>query len=251
MVTSMTVFSPWASAEELPLAVDGAPSSDPIQIRNIVGLEPVKANVNTTPYGSVRGESFNGTSVGKRNIVLTLGLNPDWADYTFSSLRQILYGYFMPEQEVTLRFYQSSGVTVDITGVVESLAPNAWTKDPEAQISVICPEPDFVAVTSSSISGTVSDETTDIEIINGGNVSSGFTLKVESSVTTPSYTGLITILNKSPFPETLGIVTTVDAGDFLHVSTIKGQKAVHSITTGGVITNLLRTLTYFKRFGAL
>ncbi len=83
----------------------GGLNTDALQIRNIEGLGPVKASVNTSPFGSVDGESYTGSNVGKRNIVMTLGLNPNWRDQSMASLRQLLYAYFMPKQFVKLRFF--------------------------------------------------------------------------------------------------------------------------------------------------
>ena len=53
-------------------------SDDPIHIRDITGLGPVKAEIATTPFATSDGELFQGSTVGKRNIVMTLGFNPDW-----------------------------------------------------------------------------------------------------------------------------------------------------------------------------
>src|SRR5664279_2906619 len=79
------------TVDPIVLADPGSVETDPIQILKVDGLGPVKAAVTTTPFGDFDGESLPAASVGKRNIVLTFGLNPDWADQTFESLRAILY----------------------------------------------------------------------------------------------------------------------------------------------------------------
>ena len=81
----------------LPLLEDGDAGSDPIQVIGIDGLGPVKAAITTAPFGAFDGEAYVGASVGKRNIVLTIGLHPDWAIQTIEELRQLLYNYFMSE----------------------------------------------------------------------------------------------------------------------------------------------------------
>ncbi len=105
MLTKVEVFGPVPLI--LPLG-EGETNTDPIQIRDVQGLGPVKANVNTSPFGSFDGEAYTGSSVGKRNIVLTLGLNPNWKDQSITSLRQLLYTYFMPKRAVTLRFFSDT-----------------------------------------------------------------------------------------------------------------------------------------------
>jgi hypothetical protein len=76
--------------------------------------------------------------------VLTLGLNPNWVDQTVASLRRVLYRYLMPEAWTKLRFFSDDMPTVDIEGYVESFDPNMFTQDPEIQVSIICPKPDFI-----------------------------------------------------------------------------------------------------------
>jgi hypothetical protein len=243
VLTKMEVYSPQASATELPLLGSG-PSTDPIQIRQITGLGPVKASVNTSPYGSIDGESYIGSSVGKRNIVLTLGLNPDWINQSMSSLREQLYAYFMSKQMVTLRFFSDTIPTCEIIGYVESFEPNIFSKDPEIQISIICPMPDFIAVDIITVTGVVGDGTTDTDITYVGTVPTGFVLEVVSSVANTAYTGSLLIVNKTPFPQILNIQATIDSTKFFKLSTIRGQKYVQNIVIiDGVITNLLNQIS--------
>ena len=72
MLTEVKAYSSWRSAPTLPLSDSGRAETDLIQIRNIDGLDPVKASVNTSPFGSVDGASYVGSSVESRNIVLTI-----------------------------------------------------------------------------------------------------------------------------------------------------------------------------------
>ena len=63
MLTEVKAYSSWRSAPTLPLDDNGRAETDLIQIRNIDGLDPVKASVNTSPYGSIDGASYAGSSV--------------------------------------------------------------------------------------------------------------------------------------------------------------------------------------------
>src|SRR3954454_24463935 len=123
MITRMAVLSPQPSVPELPLG-RFMPNNEVIQIRNIEGLGPVKSDISKTPYATGRGDLFQGSSTGTRNIVLTLGLNPNWATQTMTSLRQLLYRYFMPENWVSLRFVSDELPLVGIRGIVEGFEPN-------------------------------------------------------------------------------------------------------------------------------
>lgn len=280
MITKMEVFSAQPSAPELSLGGSLA-SDDPVQIRDIQGLGPVTAEIATTPFATSDGELYQGSSVGKRNIVLTLGLNPDWQDQTVSSLRQLLYAYLLPKAWVKLRFFSDYLPTVDIEGYVESLEPNIFSQDPEIQCSIICPRPDFIEPDAVIINGLVDDGTIEQVIDYIGTVPTGFELRVQASVANPAYTGSIVVLNNTVEPQTFEIdPVTVDATKYFKLSTVKNAKRAQNVdTSDGDLTNLLThvqssqwpelrfgenvisvaaeendqtwILAYFNRFGAL
>jgi len=148
----MEVISAQPGVPDLPLG-GFVPNNEAIQIRNIEGLGPVKADVATTGYATGRGEISTGSSIPKRNIVLTLGLNPNWVDQSMSSLRQLLYQYFMPESWVHLTFFFSDDFpSVYIDGIVESFDPNIFSQDPEIEISILRLKPDFSGVATIGLS---------------------------------------------------------------------------------------------------
>lgn len=283
MITKIEVFSVQPSAPELPLGGTLA-SDDPIHIRDVQGLGPVKAEIATTPFATSDGELFQGSTVGKRNIVLTLGFNPDWeGDQTVSSLRQRLYAYLLPKAWTKLRFFSDNLPVVDIEGYVESLEPNIFSQDPEIQCSVICPRPDFIDPDAVIINGTVDDGTAENVIDYIGTVPTGFELRVQRSVINPSYTGSLIITNKMP-DDSLQIFeidpVTIDTDKSFKLSTVKNAKRVGNVAViDSEFTNLLAnvltgvwpelrfgenlisveaeendqlwTLAYFNRFGGL
>lgn len=139
MLTDVQVSDSSSTSGWFSIALNG---QGPIQIRDISGLEPVKAEIISIPSNQ-DGELFQHARVGKRNIVLKLGLNPNWVDQTMSSLRRILYNHFPPKASRTLRFYSDDMPVVEIGGYVESLEPNMFSQDPEIQVSIICLKPNF------------------------------------------------------------------------------------------------------------
>lgn len=246
MLTHIEAHSPRADIDELTLSI-GNVETDTIQIRNIDGLGPVKASVNTTPFGSSDGEFSNGNIVGKRNIVMTVGLNPNWIDQSVENLRSLLYAYFIPKAGVTLRFFSDERPSCEIFGWVEGCEPIIFSKDPQVQISIICPQPDFVGVDSVIIQGEIKS---DVEVIEGfidpedateidyeGTVSTGFKLTLTPSVAVPAYTGHFIIVNKTPELVTIQFETTVDETQDVEFSSIKGQKYLRLFT--GVPVNIL------------
>jgi hypothetical protein len=195
MLTNLEVFTPGITTPPIPIVAQDV-SLDAIQIKNIDGLGPVKANISSTAYGSIDGESLDGTQTPKRNIVLTVVLNPNWASLTIESIRQILYNYFMPENTVRLRFSSTHMPTVEIAGVVESCEPNFFAKDPEYQISIICVDPYFVSIDQTVLTGVTSTiaSPTDIPITFQGSIETGFVLDISSATT---QIGEFRVVNKS------------------------------------------------------
>lgn len=278
MLTSLEVHK-GSSVLELSL-VSNEISSAPIQIRNIEGIGPVNASVNTTPYGSIDGESYSGSTVGKRNIVLTLGLNPNWVDQSVESLRQMLYAYFMPKKSITIHFFSTHLPEIIIAGYVESATPNIFSKDPEMQISIICPNPDFVSVDPTVFTGATISTPALSFIDYEGTVPTGFVLKVESSVLLPTYEDSVGISVEADTLMNFGVNRVlIDSTQYLEMSSVQGQKYIRTVDLSNVITSLMGeigdsdwphldhgmngfevttdiegldwTLTYYERFGGI
>lgn len=244
MITKVEAFSQQPDAPELPLG-GFMPSDDPVYIRGLDGIGPVKATITTTPL-SERGEAYQGSSTPKRNIVLTLGLSPDWAgNQTMASLRHILYRYFMPEQWCKLRFYSDELPRADIEGYVEGFEPNIFSEDPEIQISIICPNPDFIEPDATILKGVVDDGTIETVFEYLGTLDTGFELRVDRTIENPSYTGGLDITLTAERKDQLFRVTpvTIDTAKYFKLTTVRGRKRVQSIAeVDGAASNLLGNL---------
>lgn len=245
MITKMEVYGQRPAPV---LSLGGfMPSDDPVIIRDIDGLGPVKSDITTTPSGTSRGETYQGSSTSKRNIVLTLGLNPDWATQTVSSLRQLLYGYFMTQAWCKLRFFSDELPTTDIEGYVESFEPNMFTQDPEVQISIINPRPDFVEVDASIFRGVVDDGSDQLVVNYLGSVDTGIEVRVDRTPTNPAYSGPLTItVENSDGTQSITVdPVTIDTTQSYKMSSVQGQKRTQneSISDPGSVINLLKMKT--------
>lgn len=247
MLTNLEVYSSQATAPDLPLVLGSREGDDPIHIRDIDGLGPVKANINTRALGTQDGEFYTGSSVGKRNIVIKVGFNPDWITHTPSSLRQRLYDYFMPKQEVQLRFFRDDGPTCEIFGFVEDCVPNIFSKDPEMQISVICPAPDFVGSAASVVTGKASNAPVEVAFTALSNVSLPIVLEVTAPVGSPAYDGPVALRLGSAVATDLRVFqvnATVAVGINYLLNSARGQKAAENlIVATGERVNLIPTMT--------
>lgn len=245
MITKIELYSPQPDAPVLPLG-GFMPSNDPVHVFNVEGLGPVKAEISSTPFATGRGELYQGGSTGKRNIVLTLGLNPDWEEQTMSTLRQLLYRYFMPEEWCKLRFFTDYLPTVDIEGYVEGFEPNIFSKDPEIQVSIICPKPDFIEANATVLSGLVDDGTTEIAYTYVGTVETGLELRIDSTPANTSYNGDLTITNVAYEIPQIFVAENVliNTTKYFKLSSVRNAKRVQNISAiDGAPTNLLAKVT--------
>lgn len=285
MLTEVKAFSAWRSAPALPLVDGGRAETDLIQIRNIDGLNPVKASVSTTPYGAVDGASYTGSSVLTRNIVLTLHPNPDWDQWTYEGLRKLLYSYFMPKKSVKLVFYSDDMDPVTISGYVEDVNVNMFSKDPELIVSIICPDPYFTSLEPKVVIGqTIHSRVggfSPVEIDYQGNIEGAVVVKVEA-VSGQGLPTSIGIQIGDPDITYWAINAAINASVYFEMSSVSMRKYAQNVNSlTGVITNLLSkivtegsiwpvlqpgvnevsvftdagnhkwTLTYFERFGGL
>lgn len=241
MLTSVEVSGVRPSLDPLELLIAGSADS-PIQIKEITGLEPVNAAITSSEYSNMEGEAPGGVSVGKRNIVFTFGLNPDWATQTMEELRQELYKYFMPKLDVRLDFFSTHLPDVYIWGVVESMIPNMFSADPEIQVSILCLLPDFLAAAETVVASSVVNGTRTIDIEYAGTKPCGVVVKIDTNPANVSYTGNLnfdmTWVNTDEF-DINGV--TIDGTYYFELSTVPGDKYVRKVTVANpaVYTSLL------------
>jgi hypothetical protein len=242
VITKVEVFSMQPDAPVLPLG-GLMPNDDPVQIKGITGLGPVKSNIATTPFASGRGTLYQGSTVPERNIVFTLGFNPDWeGQQTIASLRHLLYRYLMTEYWTKLRFFSQELPDVDIEGYVESFEDNMFSEDPEVQVSIICPKPDFIEADATIFTGVVDDGTLEEVFEYAGTIKTGFELRIDGTPDNPAYTGGFTIKLTSYGEEQNFIITpvTVDGTRYFKLSTVRNAKRAQSVSKAdGSLTNLL------------
>lgn len=208
-------------------------------VQDIEGLDPVKATIVSSTFGQMDGEQYQSSRREKRNIILTLGYEPDFVTGTVQDLRKRLYAFFMPKSRVLLRFFQTGEPVVQIYGRVESFDSPKFAKEPSAVISVLCFDPDFYDPTPVVLTGNTTSNTTETTHLYPGTVESGilFKLLVNRNDLTE-----FTIYHRPPDDSLrsldFGTATPLQSGDVLSISTIPGNKYV-TLTRGGVDTSFL------------
>lgn len=244
MLTKLEVLGLRSLVPTLPLDEDGDAVQDPIQILEVGGLGPVKANIATSPFGAFDGESFVDSSVGKRNITLTVGLHPDWAVQSVEELRQLLYNYFMPKLLVQLRFHSTHFPTVEIKGYVESMEPNIFVKTPTILVSIICPSPDFIALDETVVTGITNDGTSFSDIDYIGSVETGVLLKVTQAAGSPGTDVIQVSITGQYAPQLFAAKGALAADTRWEMNSVPGAKYVRSVSlTTGAIQNFLNDIS--------
>lgn len=230
MLTMVEVLTVSGRTLELPLR----DVSNGYVVRDIDGLDPVKASIVSSRLAQVDGTIFQASRRESRNIVMKLGFEPDFVNTTVSDLRRNLYDYLMPKAPVVLRFHVDEEAYVDISGMVESLETSLFTKDPEVTISLICFDPDFYALDTVAVTG-VSAPSGGRFIDYEGDVETGliFTLNVGRSI--PGFT--LTMDNGTLF-QRFELTAPLVSGDVVTVDTRRGQKGAVR-TRGGSNSSLL------------
>lgn len=209
-------------------------------IKDIRGLGPVKASIITSPFALVDGVQYQASRREARNLVLVLDLEPDYVSNTVRALRTQLYNFFMTESTVNLKLFLADGLTVDISAKVETCEPSYFEQQPSVEISLICPDPDFLGVTPVSVAGNTTSGTTETLVTNPGTVDSGilFTMNVNRTVSA------FDISNRMPDNSVQGFNFSYPmvSGDILTISTFPGNKYI-KILRSGVSTDILYSKT--------
>lgn len=204
-------------------------------VAEINGLDPIKASITTTKFANARGAAYQSSTLPERNITLTLEYDKFHVD-SVEVLRNRLYPFFMSMQEVSLRFYMESGLTVDIDGYSESMESPLFVQDPKADISIICPEPDFIATTPIIETGLFTSDGSPRYVNYDGTAPVGLVFVVNVAHTVSDITFYQTAPNGDLY--SMEFAGSLIAGDVLTISTIEGDKYA-TLTRAGVDSSVL------------
>ena len=206
------------------------------QISDIDGLYPVKATLVSTGYAGTDGEDFQSAKRPARNIKIKLDLDPDFNPKTYTDLRRDLYPFFMPKSRISLRFYLTSGLYLDIVGIVEEMSAPIFEEDPEIEILITCHQPDFVDARIVTVEGQTVTDLTNTEIDYLGTVETGtvLTLHVNRAVSEFS----IYSSDEGGNIYQLDFTGDLISGDELVISSLRGNKGI-TLTRSSVSSSFL------------
>lgn len=225
---------------DLSIPVVNANPSQPLFLRDITGIEPPAAVINSKGFGELDGEFYTGGNMGKRNITMKFGLNTNGGYSSVSTARTLLYGYAMTNSTVWLRFLSDDHPPADIVGYVESLTPTRFSDDPEMQLSIICPMPNFTSPDRKQFTGTANKDPDEVEINYGGNLATGIGVILDMG--TQDYVGRVVFETRlgPPVYQTFELYsnTFLSRDDQLWLNTERGTKGVQ-VHRGSEVINML------------
>lgn len=212
-------------------------------LKEVTGLDPVKATLVSSAFAMIDGSQFHSSRRESRNIVLTIKYEPDPASATVRSLRQHLYGFFMTESSVNLRFIDDDGTIADISGVVESFDTPQFTETPTATISIMCFNPDFYNPEAVELSGNTVSDATNTAVTYDGEVETGIELVLSINRSLSEFT----VYNITPDNTVDSMIFTADlvAGDVVTIVTTPRSKSVR-LTRSGVTTSALYSVSPYS-----
>jgi Phage tail protein RIFT-related domain len=215
-------------------------NSNGYTVREITGLDPVNATLTSSSMAQIDGAQFQNARRDTRNIVIKLGLDPDYSEQTVASLRSNLYNYLMPKENITLQFEIDGNYVYTCAGQVETFENAMFSADPEIDISILCYDPDFYFISTSEVDVETVDGTVQTAIDYPGTSDTGF---IFSMTLTDDLPDGFALYNTPPANENQSLVIEASllTGDIVTVNTIQGQKSI-TLNRAGNESSLLYAL---------
>lgn len=231
MLTSVDVYSE-ANELVLNLPVYSEYPEGPYTVKKIEGLTPAKADIYTANNIGQDGAMYKGARTGMRNIVFTLGYNYDHPTHRANVyLRGDIYARFPPKGSVRMVFHSDNHESIQIEGFVESVESEIFSRMPDVQISIICPDPYFSSLTQRSITGTDGQNLT---IPRLGNAPTPFIFKTERLVEDFGFLQL-----KNALDQKISIYHSYSVNDEIYINTIPGSKQAKIYRWDSLHANIL------------
>lgn len=175
------------------------------------------------------GALYKGRRVPDRNIVLRIGMNPDYSlSDPVGSLRDKLYNLLESSAGglITINLIDSVRQTLTIQGAVEKFEVPVSNKEIEVQISFLCPDPFFT--TTADVTESPGVSTYNVTYL--GTAPVGFLMTIGPN---GNQTGNWLRVTKSQTGEYIELDGTTTTNYYYRIDTREGQRIIR-LSTGGV-----------------
>lgn len=215
------------STPPMTLKVEDIDPAEILILKSITGLSPEGITLFTGDFAR-DGGYYQGRRIGKRNVVLTFKLNPNYATpyplgIEVSDIRELLYKMFLQPQSTT----HSVQVMLDddrkpdryFIGYCESITTDMWAQSQEAQVSLVCVDPYIRSVALTTFVDAAGVLTT--PIVYDGSATTGLIVKLKVAVATSI---LNFALNTSA--KYISLTTTFAVNDIIDINTTIGSRSI-------------------------
>jgi len=219
--------------ETVNLPITGVLPSDKFILKGIDGLGPPDFLVNIGKTLS-QGGVFQGTQPQQRQLVIRVGLNPDYSvGETVEGLRETLYGMIVPSVgATTFQIWNGATLTAIALGWVAKMEIVPFAKDPEVQITFDCQDAYFTAPEFINLDLSTMSKTT-LTIDNIGSVPTGVYLQLTLTANRSSFN-----MVRSSSIDGIFISYAFLSGDEIDIDTRDGSRNVW-VDRAGVTTSLI------------
>jgi Phage tail protein len=215
--------------------------SNGIEVRDVSGLDPVKATLVSSSFAGQDGEIYQSSRRGPRNITMKLGIQEVPGVSTLLTVRRSIYSIFRPKDQVTLKFYvdDTDDLIEDgyqIVGRVESCQSPMFSQDPEVDISILCFDPDFIDPVEVLAYNLTSVDVNSTYFPYAGTVETGFAVTISVHAAISAFS----LIYKDPgnMIWTMDVAYPFLVGDFVKIITTPGIKEA-TLTRGGTQSSIL------------
>lgn len=213
----------------------------------VTGLDPVTSDIITSNVANYGGAKYVSSRKQPRNIVLTI--------YVYEPVeanRINLYKYIKTKEWIRV-YYKNNTRDVYIDGYVESFECDLFTQSQTAQVSIICPKPEFIDMESNTEEISVNQRafafpfySTEDESIILGYQDFMSKLIVNKSDNEVGFIYRIqcydTVVNPMLYDEDKRVYFKLNGtfvkGTIITISTLDGQKSVKQ-DIKGLVTNII------------
>lgn len=259
MLREVQVANPRGDVLVMPLA---DPVESGIVVKEVTGIGPGDAYINTTAISTNDGTIFNSARLQERSIRLTLEFWPE--RYDIETIRHRIYAYFPLKGLVSLLFVTDSRSVV-ASGYVESNDVHVFSEREYADITVRCPDPYFYSADEegdTSFSSVVSEfefpfsnESLEDNLISFGEIvldtdqyleyrgdgDTGITITIDAIGTVEDLAVYNVDTRETMAIDTSKISNGFISGDRIVINTRRGHKSIR-LLRNGKYTNILNAL---------
>jgi hypothetical protein len=191
MRLSSVVLTTSDMSEEITFAVQDQDPFHRYLVRGIVGIDAEDLIAKFYGFGAVSGDKQYEYTMKPRDIVMRVALNPSFhTNEDVSQIRDEIYRLVSANRsgQITLMFKDGASIVSSIKGKVSKVEVAYFTKTPELQVTVTCPDAMFRSIQPINIPPADLPTTNPIKLTDQpATAPHGLVLKVKFTATTSTF----------------------------------------------------------------